>query len=83
MITKQRTIGHVGITEDRILQIREDTVVSEDGVELVRKFFRRILEPGDDVSSEPALIRNLTQLLWTQAVVDTYRQKKLEAARRV
>ena len=40
------------IGEYKILQIRQITIIEEDGVEISRNFHRRVVTPGNDVSND-------------------------------
>ena len=75
MLTKEIVIGSVTILEDRQLQVREDTVVLEDGVELSRTYFRYVVGPGDNVSNRPAFVQQLAKFLWVPAVVKSWQAK--------
>ena len=71
------------VTQYKCLQIRTATVIKEDGVELSRKFARRVLEPGaldasnnlvnTDVSKESAEIQGITSAIWTDTVKDAWK----------
>ena len=73
------------VTQYKCLQIRTATVVKEDGVELSRKFARRVLEPGaldasdnfvaTNVSGESTEIQGITSAIWTDAVKDAWKAK--------
>ena len=73
------------VTQYKCLQIRTATVIKEDGVELSRKFSRRVLEPGrldasdnfvdTDVSGESTEIQGITSAIWTAAVKDAWKAK--------
>jgi len=54
------------------IQVREATVVKEDGVELSRSFHRRVLTPDMDVSSEPDEIKGMADALWTDEVKEAW-----------
>ena len=56
------------VSEYKHLQIREATIVSEDGVELSRSFHRRILTPDVDISGESDEIKNILNAVWTDLV---------------
>ena len=56
------------VSEYKHLQIREATVVSEDGVELSRSFHRKILTPDVDISGETAEIQAICNAVWTDEV---------------
>ena len=73
------------VTEFKHLQIRQATVIKEDGTELSRSFHRRVLQCGDidasdnfvmtDLTSESDEIRSIAGLVWTQSVKDAWKAK--------
>jgi hypothetical protein len=70
------------ILEDGQVQLREDTVYEENGVEAFRKHHRRVLEPS--LTIDPQLdsrIAAICQVVWTPEVVTEYERQK--AARNV
>lgn len=81
MITKRQVIGKIEILEDGQIQLREDTIIEEDGVELNRRYHRRVLEPGQDVSGETSRLRQVAGVVWTPEVIaarrDFLRQNRL------
>lgn len=76
MITK-RLSQVLTILEDGQIQLREDTIFEEDGIELFRQHHRRVLEPGQDVSAESKRIKDVSSVIWTQEVIDA-RKRFLE-----
>jgi len=74
MLIKEIVIGLITILESRQIQVREDTVVYEDGVELSRTYMRYVMEPGDDVATPHAILKDLANLLWTPEVVATRKE---------
>jgi hypothetical protein len=73
-LTKQKIIGLISITPDMQIQVREDTVVLDDGKELSRMYHRVGLGPGDDVSAYPPLIQAIAGLVWTPDVVAAWQE---------
>ena len=73
------------VTDFKHIQIRQATVIKEDGTELSRSFHRRVLNPGSidgsdnfvdtDVSSESTEIKSIAAAVWTQAVKDAWKAK--------
>ena len=71
------------VTEFKHLQIRQATVIKEDGTELSRSFHRRTIQCGDiddsdnfvmsDISSETDEVKVLAGVVWTQAVKDAWK----------
>jgi hypothetical protein len=53
------------VTDYKHIQVRQATIVSEDGKELSRSFHRKVLSPDMDVSGEDAEVQRLASALWT------------------
>ena len=72
-ITKTVKTDKIEIVGDfKIIQVREATVIEEDGVELTRSFHRYVLSPGDDVSSQSSDIQSIANTVWTDEVINAY-----------
>ena len=88
-LTKKIVEDKIEVVGDfKTIQIREATVVSEDGVELSRKLHRRVIQccrkEGDawsdyDTSSESAEVKAIAAAVWTDAVKTNYK-KAVDAA---
>ena len=71
------------VTDFKHLQIRQATIIKEDGTELSRSFHRRTIQCGDiddsdnfvmsDISSETDEVKVLAGVVWTQAVKDAWK----------
>ena len=65
------------------VQVRNATVIKEDGVELTRKFHRKVLTPGTldasdnlvdtDISGEDADVQAICNAAWTTQVKADYK----------
>lgn len=72
-ITKTTKVDKIEIVGDfKQIQIREASVIEEDGVELTRSFHRYVLSPGDDLTSQSAEIQSIANAVWTEEVINTY-----------
>ena len=72
-ITKTTKVDKIEIVGDfKNLQVREATVIEEDGVELTRSFHRYVLVPGSDLTGQPQEIVDIANAVWTQEIVDAY-----------
>jgi hypothetical protein len=81
MITERTIIGKIEVLETGEVQIRQDTIIERDGVEITRVFLRRVLEPGGDVSREiDTRVQGIAGVVWTPEVIEAYRLRKLKAA---
>ena len=78
-ITKETQIGKIEVVGPyKSVQVRTDTVVIEDDVELTRKYHRNALQPGTldgsdnlvdtDISGEHAEVQAVCNAVWTDAV---------------
>ena len=72
-ITKQTQIGKIEVVgKYKVVQVRTDIVVMEDGEELSRKYHRHALMPDADISKELPEVQAVCNAVWTQDVKDAY-----------
>jgi hypothetical protein len=59
--------------EFKIIQLREQEIVLDDGIEIGRKpFHRRTIDPKSDLSNEIQDIKSIAEVLYTQKLKDEY-----------
>ena len=74
-ITKKVEDDQIEIVgEYKVLQIRQITIIEEDGVELSRNYHRRVVTPGADVSNETDEIKALVNLYHTDELTEKYKE---------
>jgi len=76
-LTKTTEIGQIEIvTAYKHIQVRTDTVVKEDGVELSRSFHRHVVAPdisAENLALEHADVQTIANSgIWTQEVKDAW-----------
>ena len=72
-ITKTTAIDKIEIVgEFKQIQVREASIIQEDGVELTRSFHRYVLSPGQDVSGQPSEIQTIANTVWTEELIAAY-----------
>jgi len=72
-ITKETQIGKIEVVgKHKVVQVRTDIVVMEDGEELSRKYQRHALAPDADISNEHSEVQAVCNAVWTQDVKDAY-----------
>ena len=77
-LEKIKKIDKIEIIGDyKILQVREATVIEEDGVKLSSSFHRYSFTPSDDVSSQSDEIKNIANLLWTDELKQKYAERSI------
>ena len=63
MLDKQIITGSVEILHDLSMQVREDTVIYEDGKEISRTYYRYVVKPEDDLETRPKFVKDLAAFL--------------------
>ena len=87
-ITKETEIGKIEVVgEYKAVQVRTDTVIKEDGTEITRKHFRKMLESGHidgsnnwvdtDISSEDAEVQAVANAVWTDDVKNSFKAHQI------
>ena len=65
----------------KAVQVRQSTIIKDDGVEISRNYHRHVLQcrtkTGDswgdtDISGEPQEIQNVCQAVWTDTIKSDY-----------
>lgn len=68
-LTESTDVESVEVLADFTLIVKEVTVVSRDGVALVRSESRWAVQPGDDISKAPARVRGIASAVWTPEMI--------------
>jgi len=75
-ITKETIIAKTEIVgEYKIIQVAYDTIIKENGTEISRSRTRNSFQPDADVSSEEQEIKDIANLVWTDAVKTAWQNK--------
>lgn len=75
MLEKKVITGLIAIPEDKTMNVREDTVVYENDIELSRTFRRYTVLPGDDVSGLPEEVQKVYNILWPPEAVQRWKER--------
>ena len=51
------------LPEQKIVQVRTATVITDNGVEISRSFHRSVLNPNDDVSGQEPLVQKIFKVV--------------------
>jgi hypothetical protein len=71
-LIERTEIGSREVLVDGQIQVRTDTVIERDGVEISRSYHRHVIAPGDDVSGEDASVQTVANAVHTDAVIAAY-----------
>jgi len=78
-LTQKEEIGKVEISgEFKILSVRTDKIILEDGVEISRTFHRHTVTPDADISGEDSEVQDVCAAVHTQDVKYAYELSKSE-----
>jgi hypothetical protein len=72
-ITERTQIGSCDVLPDGQIQVRTDTIIERDGVEISKTFHRHVIVPGADVSGEDATVQTVANAVHTAEVIAAFR----------
>ena len=64
-LTKRTEIGSIEILIGGHIQVRKDTIIEEDGVELSRTYHRHVCHPDSDVTKEDQQVQDVAGVVHT------------------
>jgi hypothetical protein len=78
-LTERTEIGSREVLADGQIQVRTDTVIERDGVEISRAYHRHVLAPGDSITDQDPAVQRIAMAEHTPATVAAYKlaQKKI------
>ena len=79
-LEKQTKIDRVEIVENGIVQVRQATIITENGNQISRTFHRWCINPGEDYSTQEQQVQDICKVTHTPEVIAAY-QAQLEANR--
>ena len=82
-LTKKVEIGSIEVLPMGQIQVRQDTVIEEDGVELSKSYHRHVIEHDADISNEDQRVKDIANTVHTQDVKDAWAAFKAEQAQQV
>ena len=75
-ITKTTEIGSIEVLPMGQLQVRTDTIIKEDGVELSRTYHRHVVEPDTDITNEDQRVKDISATVHTDACKTAWAELK-------
>ncbi len=79
-LDKQIKIDQIEIVENGTVQVRQATIITEDGNQVSRTFHRWCIAPGKDYSTQEQQVQDICKVAHTPEVIAAY-QAQLEANR--
>jgi hypothetical protein len=67
-LTEKIEIGSIEVLPMGQIQVRTDTIIERDGVELSKSYHRHVVEPDSDTSNEDQRVKDVANAVHTPAV---------------
>ena len=77
-LQKEIKIDRIEVVENGTVQVRQATIITEDGNQLSRTFHRWCIAPGEDYSTQEQQVQDICKVAHTLEVIAAY-QAQLEA----
>jgi hypothetical protein len=79
-LDKQIKIDQIEIVENGTLQVRQATIITDNGNQVSRTYHRWCIAPGEDHSTQEQQVQDICKVTHTAEVIAAY-QAQLEANR--
>jgi len=77
-LEKEIKIDRIEVVENGTVQVRQATIITDNGNQLSRTFHRWCVTPGEDYSTQEQQVQDICKVTHTPEVIATY-QAQLEA----
>ena len=77
-LTERTEIGSMNVLPMGQIEVRTDTIIEKDGVELSRAYHRHVVEPDADITNEDQRVKNVANVVHTPAVKTAWEEFKKE-----
>ena len=71
-LTKRTEIGQMTVLPRGQIEVRTDTIIEENGVQLSRTYHRHVVEPDANITNEDQRVKDIAGVTHTQAVKDAW-----------
>ena len=72
-ITSRTEIASRQVLVDGQIQVRVDTVLERDGVEIGRTYHRHVLAPGDSITDQDPAVQRIAMAEHTPAIITAFK----------
>jgi len=79
-LIKQTIIDRVEVVENGTVQVRQATIITDNGNQISRTFHRWCITPGEDYSAQEQQVQDICRVTHTPEVIAAY-QAQVEANR--
>jgi hypothetical protein len=71
-LDKQTKIDRIEVVENGTVQVRQATIITEDGNQISRTYHRWCVTPGEDYSEQEQQVQDICKVLHTPEVIAAY-----------
>ena len=75
-LEKQTKIDRIEIVENGIVQVRQVTIILEDGNQVSRTYHRWCIAPGEDYSTQEQQVQDICKVSHTPEVIAAYQAQQ-------
>ena len=68
MALTEKTEQSLFISPNRMIRVRDETVIMRDGIEINRSFHSKVIDVDDDVANESDDIKAIAPRIWTAQI---------------
>ena len=72
-LIEKQIIDKIEVLENNSIQIRTETIIEKDGIEIAKTFHRHVLSPGDDITNEDVKVQSIANAIWTDEIIAKYK----------
>jgi hypothetical protein len=72
-LDKKTKIDRIEIVENGTVQVRQATIITEDGNQISRTFHRWCIAPGEDYSNQEQKVKDICKAAHTEEVIAKYK----------
>ena len=77
-LIKRLEIGSIEVLPAGHIQVRMDTIIEEDGVDLSRSYHRHVCHPDSDMTHEEKQVQDIAAIVHTDAIKAAWEKFKAE-----
>lgn len=72
-LTEKTLIGQRTLLPDGQIQVRTDTIIEREGVEISRTYHRHVIAPGDNIEDQDPSVQRIAKAEHTPAKIAAYK----------
>ena len=75
-LDKQTKIDRIEVIENGIVQVRQATIITEDGNQISKTYHRWCIAPGENYSTQEQQVQDICKVTHTPEVIAAYKTQQ-------